>query len=44
MTFMETVVNGLATGLGCAVGTWLSQRAIIKHLERLEKKFKEMVK
>lgn len=44
MTFIDTVVTGLATGLGAALGTWLANRGIIKRLERYERKLKRRVK
>jgi hypothetical protein len=33
----NTIITGFCVGLGSALGTWIIQRHIIKHLEQLEK-------
>jgi hypothetical protein len=38
--YLQLLVNGLFTGLGSALGTYLAARLFIQHIERLEKRIK----
>lgn len=38
MTFFDTVINGLATGMGAAIGSYLSTKYVIDHTDKIRKK------
>jgi hypothetical protein len=38
--YLELIVNGICTGLGAAIGTYLAARVFIHHFEMIEKKLK----
>ena len=44
----ETIIAGAITGIGCgfgtAIGTYFSNKLVIRHLDQLEKKLKEKEK
>lgn len=46
MTFFDSVITGLATGMGSAIGTYVATKAVVRNIERLEKEIlrKEGVK
>jgi len=42
MTAIESILTGIFTGLGSAIGTYLATRTFIKNFERIEKKLKDL--
>ena len=38
MTFFDSVVTGLATGLGSAIGTYLATKHVVRRMEAIENK------
>ena len=40
-TIMSGAITGLGSGAGVAVGTYFANRAVIKHLDKLEAKLKK---
>ena len=47
MAILETIISasitGIGAGLGTSVGTYFSNKLIIKHLDKIEKKIKVSV-
>jgi len=37
MTFIDSVITGLAVGLGSTIGTYLASRHVISKMEKFEK-------
>lgn len=44
MGIIETIagaaITGIGSGLGSAIGLWLAQRGLLKHLEKVENQIK----
>jgi uncharacterized protein YneF (UPF0154 family) len=38
ITYFTIIVNAVFTGAGVAIGTWVSNKVVISHLEKIEKK------
>ena len=38
MGFWDLVATGIGTGLGAAIGTWLANKGILKHIDETLKK------
>ena len=34
-------ITGIGSGLGTSIGVWISQKALLKHLEKFETKMKK---
>lgn len=38
--YLQLIINGLCTGVGGSIGSYLTLRLFIKHFERIEHKLK----
>ena len=41
-TIVAGIIGGLGTGLGAAIGTYFAQKGVIAHIEKLDKKIKDL--
>ena len=44
MTFIDSVVTGMATGLGSAIGTYIATRHVVSEMEKFENRLMKKVK
>lgn len=44
MTILDTILNAVFTGAGCAIGTYLSNQFVIKKMEKIDKHIKSLRK
>jgi uncharacterized protein YneF (UPF0154 family) len=40
--YIAMAISGIFTGAGVAIGTYISNRYVIKHIEMIEKKIKKI--
>jgi len=38
--YLQLIVNGLCSGLGCSIGTYFAARIFIRQIESVEKRLK----